>query len=101
MIGFLGSIVMVGFSIFELVFRIRAIFWWDSATYISGEYLLVSAIIGLVAGMFGLCGASVGQRLGGIAMIVAGAVIAVATSITGTLFGSLLVVGGIIALSKK
>ena len=61
-IGFLGSSVAIGLAIFQLIVRIGAIFWWSNSMIISGETLLISAIIGFIAGAFGLYGAIVGKK---------------------------------------
>jgi hypothetical protein len=100
-IGLAGGAVAIGASIFQLVLRIRTIFWWSISVPISGEALLVTGAIGLFAGIFGVYGASIGKKRGAGIMIVTGALISIATSFSVMLFGLLLFFGGIIALTEK
>ena len=99
-IGLVAGVVAIGASIFQLVLRIRTIFWWSISAPISGEALLVSGAIGFIAGIFGVYGASIGKKRGAGIMIATGALISIATSFSVMLFGLLLFFGGIIALRE-
>lgn len=100
-IGLVAGVVAIGASIFQLVLRIRTIFWWSISAPISGEALLVSGAIGFIAGIFGVYGALIGKKRGAGIMIAAGALISIATSFSVMLFGLLLFFGGIIALTES
>ena len=100
-VGFVGGMDATGLSIFQLILRIRTIFWWSGSTYIAGNALIISGIVGLAAGLFGLYGAAVGKKLGDALMLAAGLLISLVASFNVMFFGPVLFLGGVIALIEK
>ena len=100
-IGFIGSAVATSLSLFQLFLGIRTTFWWANGTFFSGEIPLISAVIGIIAGIFGLYGCAIGKKLGGVIMICTGILISIAASFNVMLFGFILFFGGIAALVEE
>ena len=100
-VGFLGGMLATGLSIFQLILRIRTIFWWSGNAYIAGNALVISGVVGVVAGLFGIYGAAVGKKLGGALMLAAGLLILLVASFNFIFDGLMLFLGGVLALMEK
>jgi hypothetical protein len=94
----MGGLILIFFSIFQLVNQIRQFFWWSIGVYISGETLIVSALIGIAAALIGVLGAIIGKRLGGVLMIISGVIVTIITPLIWAYTGAWFIIGGISAL---
>ncbi len=99
-LGSAGGLFLVIFSVIQVANSGSGFFWW-SGSVVYGEIGIVAGLILLAAGIIGLYGSVIGEKLGGGLMIVAGLFGLISNPIYGAVFGSLLVAGGIAALMEK